>query len=123
MVSRALVAAVFAAGMLASGQAHAHAFLDHSDPAVGSAVPVSPAVMRLWFTEHIEPAFSSATVTNAAGQRVDRGDDHVPPDNPAELDVGLKPHLPAGTYTVQWHVISVDTHPTQGNFTFDVGGG
>lgn len=122
MVNRNLVAAVFAAGVLASGQAHAHAFLDHADPAVGSAVPVAPPIIKLWFTEHIEPAFSTATVTDAAGHRVDRGDAHVPLDDPAELDLGLKP-LPNGTYTVHWHVISVDTHTTEGTFTFDVGGG
>jgi copper resistance protein C len=28
--------------------------------------------------------------------------------------------LPAGTYTVKWHVLSVDTHTTEGNFTFHV---
>jgi copper resistance protein C len=117
-----LFAAIFAVGMLVAGQARAHAFLDHSDPAVGSTVPTSPPTLALWFTEHIEPAFSTVTVTNAGGQRVDLGNAHVPPDDPAELDVGLKP-LPNGTYTVRWHVISVDTHKTEGNFTFDVGGG
>ena len=120
MVNRNLVAAIFAAGMLASGQAHAHAFLDHAVPAVGSTLPAAPADIALWFTEHIEPAFSTATVTNAAGERVDRGDAHVAADNPAELQLGLKP-LPPGTYTVHWHVVSVDTHTTEGTFTFDIG--
>jgi copper resistance protein C len=122
MVRHVFIAAIFAVGVLASEQAYAHAFLDHSDPAVGSTVPTSPPVITLWFTEHIEPAFSGVMVTNAAGQRVDLGQAKVPPNQPAELQVGLKPQLPAGTYTVQWHVISVDTHPTKGNFTFDVGG-
>jgi methionine-rich copper-binding protein CopC len=27
----------------------------------------------------------------------------------------------AGTYRVTWRVLSVDTHTTQGNFTFRVG--
>lgn len=123
MVNRVFVTVFFAFSVLAAPVAHAHAFLDHSDPAVGSSVPASPPVITLWFTEHIEPAFSGVTVTNAAGQRVDLGHPKVPPGQPAELQVGLKPNLPAGTYTVQWHVISVDTHPTHGNFTFDVGGG
>jgi copper resistance protein C len=102
--------------------AHAHAFLDHASPAVGSAVPAAPQAVTLWFTQDLEPAFSAVTVTNAAGQRVDLGNGHIPPGSPAELQIGLKA-LPPGTYTVSWHVVSVDTHPTEGTFTFDVGGG
>jgi copper resistance protein C len=30
------------------------------------------------------------------------------------------PKLPPGTYTVNWHVTSVDTHKTEGNYTFTV---
>jgi len=36
-----------------------------------------------------------------------------------ELKVPLKP-LPPGTYTVDWHALSVDTHTTQGHFTFEI---
>jgi copper resistance protein C len=122
MIKHLLVPIIIAACVLAGAQAQAHAFLDHADPAVGSAVPTAPPIIKLWFTEHIEPAFSTVTVTNAAGQRVDLGNAHVPPNDPAELQVGLK-NLVQGTYTVHWHVISVDTHMTEGTFTFDVGGG
>jgi copper resistance protein C len=101
--------------------ASAHAFLDHASPAVGSSVPTAPPAVTIWFTQDLEPAFSSMTVTNAAGQRVDVGNVRVVPGQPDALQVGLKPLLP-GTYTVSWHVVSVDTHPTQGTFTFDVGG-
>jgi methionine-rich copper-binding protein CopC len=100
----------------------AHAFLDHASPAVGSSVPAAPATITLWFTQNLEPAFCKVTVTNAAGQEVDLGNTKVAPDNPAELQIGLKA-LPPGTYTVNWHVLSVDTHTTEGSFTFDVGGG
>jgi len=100
----------------------AHAFLDHASPAVGSSVPAAPAVVTLWFTQDLEPAFSSVTVTNEAGQRVDLGNARIPQGSRAELQIGLKP-LPRGTYLVSWHVVSVDTHPTEGTFTFDVGSG
>ena len=98
----------------------AHAFLDYASPAVGSSVPAAPPVVTLWFTQDLEPAFSDVTVTNEAGQRVDLGNAHIPQGSPAELQIGLKP-LPRGTYTVSWHVVSVDTHPTEGTFTFEVG--
>ncbi|MGH6983378.1 MAG: copper resistance CopC family protein [Stellaceae bacterium] len=115
-----LIACAFAASLFAAAPALAHAFLDYASPAVGSTVPAAPANVALWFTEHIEPAFSTATVTDGAGQRVNRGDAHVAADDPAELQLDLKP-LPPGTYTVHWHVVSVDTHTTAGTFSFDVG--
>jgi copper resistance protein C len=111
-------AAVFDAPPLA----RAHAFLDHAIPAVASSVPASPPVVTLWFTQDLEPAFSGATVTNEAGQRVDLGNVQIPQGSPAKLQIGLKP-LPPGTYLVSWHVVSVDTHPTEGTFTFEVGRG
>ena len=120
-----IIVAMLLAGMTVfvnAAAAQAHAFLDHASPAVGSAVPSPPAAVTLWFTQDLEPAFSSVAVTNQAGQRVDLGNVRVPPGAPAQLQVGLR-SLPPGMYTVTWHVVSVDTHPTQGTFTFQVGGG
>jgi len=109
-------------GVLALGTAlplQAHAFLDHASPPVGGSVPASPPIVTLWFTQDLEPAFSSVTVTNETGQRVDLGNAQIPQGSPAELRIGLKP-LPPGTYLVSWHVVSVDTHPTEGTFTFEI---
>jgi methionine-rich copper-binding protein CopC len=110
---------VIAALLIASRGAQAHAFLDHSDPAVGSTVPAPPSVMHLWFTQQLEPAFSSVTITDRSGATVNDGPAAIDASNKQELDVKLKP-LTAGTYTVKWHVLSVDTHTTQGDFTFNV---
>jgi methionine-rich copper-binding protein CopC len=117
-----MVVLVAGAIVIGSSPAWAHAFLDHASPAVGSSVPASPPNLTLWFTQDLEPAFSSVTVTNEAGQQVDLGNAQIPQGSPAELQIGLKP-LPPGTYLVSWHVVSVDTHPTEGTFTFEVGGG
>ena len=113
----ALVAGVLGIG--AASAARAHAFLDHASPAVGSSVPVPPPLVSLWFTQDLEPAFSAVTVTNEAGQRVDLGNAQIAQGSPAELQIGLKPLAP-GTYLVSWHVVSVDTHPTEGTFTFEI---
>jgi hypothetical protein len=118
MIGGALAAA---AALTPMSPARAHAFLDHAAPAVGSVVPATPSGVAIWFTEDLEPAFSTMTVTNQAGQRVDLGNAHVPSGHPDELQVGLKP-LPPGTYRVSWRVVSVDTHATQGTFMFRVGG-
>ena len=117
---RTVAAALAAITASAAPAVWAHAFLDHASPAVGSSVPTPPTAVTLWYTQDLEAAFSGVTVTNAAGERVDLGNVRVVPGGPNELQVGLKP-LPPGTYTVSWHVVSVDTHPTQGNFTFDIG--
>jgi len=97
--------------------AGAHAFLDRADPRAGSTVKVAPAQVRIWFTESLEPAFSSLRVVNEAGRRVDKGDSQVDPTNLRLLRVSLPP-LPPGTYKVIWRVLSVDSHVTEGDFTF-----
>jgi copper resistance protein C len=114
-------AAILAAIMLPAPHAQAHAFLDHASPAVGSSVATAPAAVTMWFTQQLEPAFTTATVTDASGNAVTAARAEVDPQNPMELRVSLKP-LPPGTYTVNWHALSVDTHTTQGHFTFQVGG-
>jgi hypothetical protein len=77
-------------------------------------------VLSLWFTEAVEPAFSGVTVTNAAGQIVSAGKASRASGNRAELQVPVKALSPS-TYEVKWHVISVDTHKTQGAYNFTVG--
>ena len=114
--------AVFAALALGAPAAQAHAFLDHASPAVGSSVPIAPAAVTMWFTQQLEPAFTTATVTDQAGNPVDTGPAQVDPKDPTELRVPLKKLL-SGTYSVAWHALSVDTHTTTGHFTFTVGGG
>ena len=105
--------------MVAASEASAHAFLDHATPAVGSAIHGSPPKVRLWFTQELEPAFSTVQVQDRDGRRVDKQDKHVDPANPALLQVTL-PQLGPGRYRVVWRALSVDTHVTEGDFTFDV---
>ena len=113
--------AAFAIAACLSGAVLAHAFLDHALPAVGATVSQAPAEVTLWFTQPLEPAFAGVAVTNAAGQRVDTGQVAIDPKDPQELHVPLRPLAP-GDYKVSWHVVSVDTHRTEGDFSFTVGG-
>ncbi|MGH7990105.1 MAG: copper resistance CopC family protein, partial [Limisphaerales bacterium] len=99
--------------------ARAHAFLDHSGPKVGGTITNSPTEIKIWFTQELEPAFSSIEVKNAQGKEVDKKDVHVDAKDKSLLEVSL-PKLLAGTYTVVWHVVSVDTHRTQGHFQFTI---
>ncbi len=102
---------------LAVTAARAHAFLDHASPLVGSTVRSAPHEVTLSFTQNLEPAFSGVTVTDAGGGRVDQGKPQV---SGSTMSVALKSVGP-GTYHVHWHVLSVDTHKTEGNFIFRVG--
>ncbi len=102
-----------------AASAGAHAFLDRADPRVGSTIRTPPTEVRAWFTQDLEAAFSSMQVLNEAGQRVDKGDSQVDSSNPALLRISL-PSLRPGTYKVIWRVLSVDTHVTEGDFTFRV---
>jgi methionine-rich copper-binding protein CopC len=97
----------------------AHAFLERAMPAVGSSVRTSPTELKLWFTERLEPAFSKVRVLDGGGKQVDRGDGRVDATDGLLLRVSL-PRLAPGTYRVRWRVLSVDTHVSEGDFTFDV---
>jgi methionine-rich copper-binding protein CopC len=103
--------------LLAAPAACAHAMLDHAEPRVGNTVAAAPREVKLWFTQKLEQAFSTIEVTDGSGQRVDAGKAHV---NGNEIDVPVRA-LGPGTYRVNWRVLSVDTHTTDGNFTFTVG--
>ena len=109
---------VIAAMVLLCGTApaFAHSELQRAEPPAGSTVRQAPSEVVIWFGQKLEPAFSTITVRNAAGQRVDTGkmrhDGNV-------MRVPLKT-IGAGTYRVNWRVLSVDTHRTQGSFSFKV---
>lgn len=101
----------------AAPAAWAHAHLDHANPAVGATIPTAPQEVALWFTQNLEPAFSLVEVTDSSGARVDQGEAKVSGNT---MKIGLKTLSP-GTYIVHWHAVSVDTHKTQGDFSFSIG--
>lgn len=121
MTYRGAVLALAAAALLLSAPARArgHAFLDRAEPRVGSTVKTAPSEVKLWFTGSLEPAFSTVQVLDETGKRIDKGDNRVDPSNPALLTVSL-PSLSPGKYKVIWRVLSVDSHVTEGDFTFRV---
>jgi copper resistance protein C len=120
-MTRPFILAILAVAVLAvaARDAKAHAFLDRAIPAVGSTLRSPPPEVSIWFTQELEPAFSAIEITNEKGNRVDENDPHVDQSDPTLLHVSLKQLVP-GTYRVHWHVLSVDTHRTEGNFSFTV---
>jgi len=110
------ICAVLLTLVLGSAGAHAHAYLNYANPRVGSMVAASPGQITLHFTQRLEAKFSRAEVRNSAGARVDQGASVTG----SVIRVSLKA-LAAGTYRVHWRVLSVDTHTTEGSFSFRVG--
>ena len=97
-----------------------HAELEESDPADGATI-TTPYTLRATFDEEIDPdpARSSITITNAAGQEVARGG--VSADDPTTMTAEL-PELPPGTYTARFLAYTPDDRFTgRGTFTCNVG--
>jgi len=96
----------------------AHAALHHTSPPAGSTLPTAPTEVSLWFTDDLEGAFSSVEVKDSDGGRVDQGKAEVSGN---AMRVRVKALSP-GRYRVHWRAVSVDTHKSEGDFTFQVGG-
>jgi copper resistance protein C len=119
MKRRLLILSAFATASAYVSLAAAHAFLDHAMPRAGSTVHRSPEQLSLWFSEQLDPPFSNAEVLDGSGKRVDKGEPQVDSTDRKLLRVSLPPLAP-GKYRVVWRVLSVDTHVSMGEFTFDI---
>jgi copper transport protein len=111
----ATVTAVLAAAVPVS----AHAALTGSDPQQGSVVQEAPSQISLTFSEKVATSDGSVRVYDPKGKQVDTGD--VVDLGGNSYGVKLRPGQPDGTFTVTYQVVSADSHPVSGAFTFSVG--
>jgi copper resistance protein C len=111
-------AAIVVVGVLASA-ALAHAFLKEAVPPVGGAVPTSPTEIRLTFSEGIEPRFSGIELATLDGRVIATKPAIRNLADNKQLVLAVPPLAP-GRYRVTWHVVSVDTHRTEGAYSFVV---
>jgi methionine-rich copper-binding protein CopC len=107
------------AALMGGSPAFAHAFLVKSDPPVGSTVSAAPKTLLLTFTEGLEIPFCHVAVTDGMGMNDATGGPQAVPGHPEEMIVPLNIMMP-GQIIVTWHAVSVDTHKTQGSFSFTV---
>jgi copper resistance protein C len=120
-IRNAAAAAVFlglAVSSFANG-AGAHAMLQQASPSVGGSVSSSPSAIELHFSEGVEARYSQVSVSGPGGAvAVSR-----PANGGGKSTLVVKPSQPLepGRYRVHWSVLSVDTHRTQGSFSFSVG--
>src|SRR5260221_14116716 len=90
--------------LFAASAARAHAFLDHASPAVGSTSRQPPTSISLWFTQGLEAAFSTVSIVDQGGQRLDGGDGQDGDREPTLLHATPKP-FPPGTYKVSLRAV------------------
>jgi len=103
--------------------ASAHAILLRSNPAADSVLSIAPQQVHMWFSEALNPAFSTAVVINAQNKRVDNRDAHVSPNDSTEMDLTLQSNLPPAVYIVVYRTDSaVDGHILRGSFIFSIAG-
>lgn len=114
-----LLLAAACALLAGAGPASAHAAVTGSDPAQGAVVDKAPARISLTFSEQVAMSGDSLRVLDPEGKRVDAGE----PSNVSGTTYAVRLHsgLPDGTYTVAYQVVSADSHPVAGAYTFSIG--
>lgn len=117
---------LYAAALLAIGlsnpmSAWAHSFPAQETPSAGQKVATPPSEIVIKFDAPIEKLFAKLEVTGADGQNLAAGAPQVTDDG-IRLLVKV-PALKPGDYTVKWAVVGIDTHHTEGSYTFTVANG
>jgi len=114
-----IAAVVLALGLALAPEAGAHALVTSTSPARGAALKKEPARVVLRFSESVETSFGAVRVFDAKGRRVDTGATRRP--SGSSVSARLRPGLPDGPYTATYRVVSSDSHPVSGGFTFTIG--
>ncbi|MFO1353083.1 MAG: copper resistance protein CopC [Gammaproteobacteria bacterium] len=107
-------------GVLASlwqEPAYAHARLVKSVPAQRAVLKTLPKEIKLWFSEKLEPAYSSIVVIDQQGKPVSTPPAAVAPADPKLMVLPLESLAP-GVYQIQYRVLSVDGHVVEAGFSF-----
>ncbi|MFQ6148177.1 copper resistance protein CopC [Streptomyces seoulensis] len=105
----------------AAGPASAHAALRSGDPAGGAVLKAAPRAVTLTFTESVGLLDDSFRLFGPDGRRVRTAEPRHAPGRPDTAQVAFPAGSGEGTFTVAWRVVSADSHPVSGAFTFSVG--
>jgi copper transport protein len=109
--------------LLTPAGALAHATLEGTRPARDAQVARAPGQVVLRFDETVDASLGAVQVYNSAGHTVQVGTAFHPDGDGPRVAVRLPGSLPDGGYTVTYRVISADSHPISGGFSFTVGSG
>lgn len=120
LAKRVVSLALFITALTTSSAALAHAHLKTHSPASDAEVSPAPQVITLDFSEGIEPNFSGIKVTGPEQVVVNVGKARRNAQDEKQLIVPVETALQPGRYLVEWHVVSVDGHKTEGDYQFTV---
>ncbi|MGZ4601293.1 copper resistance protein CopC [Oryzihumus sp.] len=107
--------------LLGAGPASAHATVQSTSPAEGGQVATAPATVSVTFDEGVGISAGSIKVVDGQGRGVTSGRAFHPAGDTRTVAVPLAPGLARGAYLVIWHVVSDDSHPVSGSFSFGYG--
>jgi copper transport protein len=107
--------------LFGASPASAHAILERSTPAADAVLRAPPTSVDLVFDEGISLLPDSIRVFGPDGGEVDDGHVVHAGGVAATAGVGLHAGLAKGTYLVSYRVISADSHPVSGAYTFSIG--
>ena len=99
----------------------AHPALKVSDPPAGGTVTQAPTEIRMSFSEAVIPKFSGVDLRSASGLSIPTATASSDPADNKKLVVPIKGPLQPGSYEVDWHAVSADTHRVKGHFSFTIG--
>ncbi|MCW2102314.1 MULTISPECIES: copper homeostasis periplasmic binding protein CopC [Pseudomonas] len=117
-LKKILNASALVALMAGASTAFAHAHLEQATPAADSSAS-DVKVLRLQFSEGVEQAFTKVAVSHD-GAPVALSSVKTEPADKKVLIVMPEQPLAAGQYEVKWNAVSVDTHKSNGEYSFTV---
>ena len=98
----------------------AHPQLKASDPAADSTILTSPAAIHLTFSLPVIAKFSGIRLVDVTGKEMSVGPAVTDPQDSKQLLFAVSAQLVPGDYSVEWHVVGVDTHRKTGSYKFRV---
>jgi len=102
--------------------ARAHGYILRSIPQDQAVLSRSPSRIQIWFSESLEPRFSTLTLTNDKGEDIPLQDSGVVSNNPAQLAGRIPTALPDGAYVVTMRIaFASDGHVITERMIFWVG--
>ena len=119
-VAGLLALALLVAGAMPPTPASAHAELIRSEPAQGAALREGPRAIELWFSERLEPGFTSVEILTSDGSRIPAIEVADDASDPTHVTVRL-PEIDSDWYTlIARTVSSEDGHASVASTTFAV---
>ena len=118
--AKALTIVALAFALTKPAAVYAHPTLVDTSPKADSVIAVSPGAIWLIFSEELIAKFSGIDLKDQAGKRVETGPASTAPKNKKQLTIPVITSLTPGTYTVEWHAVSEDTHRVKGSYSFKI---